>query len=187
LSERLDLEAHTTLGISNFVYAAGSAGLTMASPPKAYPHDWRAGAVAYETNFGAELVGGVAGGFTHFAVAAIDHEDPRYYAAQSGGFFGRTMHAVVFTAVDRNNAGHRTLALSNFAGSAGGGAIGMLFYPDGFRDVTHAYQRASWDGLLFVARNVLTEFSPEITETLHKMHISDGLSKTFLPYQVRKK
>lgn len=181
LGERFRLEAHTSLGVSAFLVPAGDAAVDMASPPTRYPREWRDGGGAFGRNYGAEFARHTTGGFTHFTVAAIDREDPRYYPSTSTNFARRTLHALVFTLVDRSDSGRRTLAVSNLAGSAAAGAVGMAFYPDGFNDLTHAYQRAAIETTTFASHNLIAEFSPEIVRVLHKLHISDRIAGAFLP------
>jgi hypothetical protein len=181
LGERFHLEAHTSLGVPAFIIPAGGALLNMAHPPDNYPREWRDGGGAFGRLYGAEFARHTTGGFTHFAVAAIDREDPRYYPSTGGNFARRTAHALLFTVVDRNTAGHRTLAISNLAGSMAAGSVGMAFYPDGFNDFTHAYQHASIELTSFATHNLIAEFSPEIVRALHKMHVSDRIANAFLP------
>ena len=57
----------------------------------------------------------------------------------------------------------------------------MAFYPDGFNDLTHAYQRAAIETTTFASHNLIAEFSPEIVRILHKLHISDRIAGAFLP------
>lgn len=181
LSERLHLQVHTTLSVSAFLVPVGDALVDMADPPDKYPHEWRAGGPAFGRLYGAEFARHTTAGFTHFAVAAIDREDPRYYPSTSHGVGKRTIHALWFTVIDRSVSGHRTLAVSNLAGSMAAGSIGMAFYPDGYNDFTHAYQRAAMETTSFASHNLIAEFSPEIIRALHKMHISDRIADAFLP------
>lgn len=181
LGERFHLEVHTTLGISAFIVPAGDALVDMANPPDHYPHEWRDGGGAFGRLYGTEFARHTTAGFTHFTVAAIDREDPRYYPCLSHNFAKRTVHALVFTVLDRNTSDRRTLALSNLAGSMAGGAVGMAYYPDGYNDFTHAYQHASIELTSFASHNLFAEFAPEIVRTLHKMHVSDRIANTFLP------
>jgi hypothetical protein len=57
----------------------------------------------------------------------------------------------------------------------------MAFYPDGYDDFTHAYQRAAIETTSFASHNLLAEFSPEIVRALHKMHVSDRIANAFIP------
>jgi hypothetical protein len=82
------------------------------------------------------------------------------------------LHALAFTAADRSDSGRRSIAVSNFAGAAAGGFVGMAFQPAGFNDVTHAGQRATVEFSVYAGRNVLAEFSPELRRAGHRLHLS---------------
>jgi hypothetical protein len=181
LADRFTLEARSTFGAAAFAVPAGQAGLTMLFPPHRYPRNWSDGPAAFGRNYGAELARHTTGGLTHFATAAILREDPRYYASSSANPFSRLGHALAFTLVDRSDSGRRTIAVSNLSGAAAGGFIGMAFYPDGFNDTTHAYQHAALEMTTFTAHNLVAEFSPEISQLLHKFHFPDRLADSFLP------
>jgi hypothetical protein len=177
LEQRFKLEARVTFGISAILTPALTAAFVMADPPKHYPREWRDGAGAFGRNYGAGLARHTAGGMTRFAVAAVDGEDPRYYASASKRFVPRVFHAVVFTVSDRSNGGHRTLAVSNFAGAAAAGFVSMPYEPAGYNDTTHGTQRAALVFGAFGAHNVVTEFGPDIYRIMHKMHFPDWMAK----------
>lgn len=181
LNDRFHLQVKTSLSVSAFLVPVGDALVDMANPPDSYPREWRDGGSAFGRLYGAEFARHATAGFTHFTVAAIDREDPRYYPSTSHGFGKRTIHALWFTIIDRSDSGHRALAVSNLAASMAAGSIGMAFYPDGYNDFTHAYQRAAIETTSFASHNLIAEFSPEIVRALHKMHISDRIADAFLP------
>ena len=181
LKDRFGLEAHTTFGPAALLIPAVSASITMADPPDHYPREWRDGGGAFGRNYGALLARHTTGGLTHFAVAAVDHEDPRYYSSLSKNYGVRAWHALLFTAVDRNMSGHKTLAVSNLTGSVAAGFVGNAFYPSGFSDGTHAGQRTIWEFSTFASHNLTSEFSPEIGKILHKARVPDFVVRAFLP------
>jgi hypothetical protein len=71
------------------------------------------------------------------------------------------------------------LAISNLAGSAAGGFVGMAYLPSGYSDTVHAGQRAA--GTLggyvptllvgYATGNLVSEFSPELKWLGRKLHI----------------
>jgi hypothetical protein len=185
LGERFHLQFHSTLGVSGFVIPAGDALVDMARPPKDYPREWRDGGAAFGRLYGAEFARHTTAGFTHFAVAAIDREDPRYFPSPGGNYARRAAHAIIFTIVDRSTSGHRTLAVSNLAGGMAAGSVGIYIYPHGYNDFTHAYQRGAIEVGSFGSHNLIAEFSPEIVRVLHKLHVSDRISAAFLPAEAR--
>jgi hypothetical protein len=52
--------------------------------------------------------------------------------------------------------------VSNFAAAVAGGFVGNAYLPDGFRDATHAGQRATFQFGLLGAGNLFREFAPQI-------------------------
>jgi hypothetical protein len=153
----------------------------MADPPNRYPRAWSDGGGAFGRNYGAEFVRHTTGGLTRFAAAAVLREDPRYHSSTSTNYAARAIHALAFTLVDRSDSGRRTVAFSNLAGSAGAGFIGMAYYPDGFNDVTHAYQRSAVEVTNFTAHNLIAEFSPELALLARKFHLPGKIAESFLP------
>jgi hypothetical protein len=177
LNQRFHLAMLVTFGVSAILTPAAEAGVDMALPPHHYPREWRDGAGAFGRNYGAELARHTAGGLTRFAVAAVDREDPRYYASTSNRLVPRFIHAVMFTVVDRNNSGHSMPAVSNFAGAAAAGFSGMPYEPGGFNDATHCAQRAAVELGSFGAHNLVTEFAPELYRGMRKMHLPRWMVK----------
>ena len=179
LKERLKLQTQLSFSVISFLDPAFEAGITMADPPSAYPREWSRGGAAFGRNYGSEFGSQTTNGYTHFAAAALLREDPRYFRYDGAGLSRRVAHAILFTVADRADSGHRTFAASNFAGSAAGGFVGMAWEPDGFNDVTHAYQRSAVALGGYGVRNVLTEFTPELTRLLVKWHM--GRFQSLMP------
>lgn len=181
LHDRFILQVHSSLGTAAFVLPAFEAGIIMADPPHDYPREWRDGGGAFARNYGSEFGRHFAGRMTHFAVAAADHEDPRYYACACRKIGARIGYALLFTISDRNNAGHRTLAFSNFAGAGAAGFVGNLWEPDGFNDTTHGGQRALIELTTFASHNLLSEFAPELQRFARKTHLPARVAGAFIP------
>ncbi len=181
LHDRFILETRTTFSLGAFAVPAAEAGITMADPPSHFSREWSDGPGAFGRIYGADFARHTTGGLTHFAAAAILHEDPRYYPSTSANYAARFVHVLTFTLVDRSNSGHRTIAFSNLSGSLAGGFVGSAFYPDGFNDTTHAFQRSALELSNFAGHNLTAEFSPEIMRILHKFHFPDRIADAFLP------
>ena len=171
LRQRFVLQTRTSFAPLAFIVPAAEAGITMYDPPSGYPRDWTDGGGAFARNYGAELGRHTTGGYAHFVAAAILREDPRYTPSANRNFFARTLHAFIFTVVDESDSGHRTFAASNFAGATAAGFVGMAWEPNGFDDVTHAYQRSAVELTAFAGRNLVAEFSPEFNRILTKLHL----------------
>ena len=154
-----------------------AAAITMAAPPKLYPREWRDGFAGFSHNLGDAVVTTLVADTTRFATATITHEDPRYFPDHSKNPLHRVAHALLFTVADRNEAGHRTVAVSIFAASLAAGFVGQAYLPAGYNDVTHSTQRSA--GILvgsaptlvigFAKDNLNAEFRPELKRAWHKL------------------
>jgi hypothetical protein len=158
-------------GPRSFVTNAFGAGIRMANPPSRYPHEWRAGAEAFERNYGDSFARTGVESIGRFSTAVLLHEDPRYRRSESTFFPARLGHAFVFTFIDRTDGGRPTPAISNFTGAAAGGFIGNSYLPAGFDNLTHAGQRSAIAFGGIAAQNVLLELSPELDQFLKKIHL----------------
>jgi hypothetical protein len=142
------------------------AGLRMASPPgkggTAYPPVWRQGAEGFGRNYGDAFASRISAHTAQFLTGAITREDPYYAPSSSRQFLARSAHAIAFTLIDRSDSGRPVPAVSSVVGAAAGGFVGDLYLPDGFRDVTHAGQRATFQLGAFMAGNLFREFAAQI-------------------------
>jgi len=179
---------HTTFSLGAVVSPAIGAAILMARPPDNYPREWKDGGDAFARNYGDRAARHAAGGIAKFAVAAIDREDPRYYASTSTKFPNRLTHAILFTLVDKTQSGHNTLAFSNLAGASAAGFIGMTYLPSrsyyhatlttpayslapGYSDAVHGYQHVAIELSSFAGQNLIAEFYPELAKVARKLHL----------------
>ena len=146
-------------------------GLTMANPPKAYPREWRQGFPGFARNYGDFMAScaSVQGG--KFVVAAMLHEDPRYFTSGSRNFFARTFNAVRYVVIDRSDAGRPRFALANVAGAFAGGFVGNAYLPDPYANSSHGFSRSALALTGFITSNLADEFRPEIHKVAEKLHL----------------
>jgi hypothetical protein len=146
------------------------ASMRMASPPgkgaTTYPNEWRQGTEAFGRNYGDAFAARISTHTAQFLTGMVTREAPWYTPSASRGFLARSSHALAFTFVDRSDSGRPLPALSNFAGAAAGGFIGNAYLPAGFRDATHAGQRASFQFGMLAAGNLFREFAPQMPAPL---------------------
>lgn len=150
---------------------AFAAGIRMANPPDAYPHEWRSGAEAFGRDYGDSYARTGSIAIARFSTSVLLHEDPHYWRSRSTSVPVRLSHALLFTFFDKTDGGHTTIATSNFTAAAAGGFIGNAYLPPGFNDLTHAGQRSTFAFGGLAASNVFQEFAPEIGKALSKIHI----------------
>lgn len=168
-----------TFGPASFLLCTYPPAVTMAFPPNKYPKDWKDGSGAYARNYGDVFAVHFAAQTTKYLTAALVHEDPRYFAAESTNPVARTVHAIGFTLFDRSRNGSSMLAVSNIAGAFAGGFVGRAYLPHGYNDNTHALQRSLGliDGEYSVpilgttTHNLIQEFTPELVSLGRKLHL----------------
>lgn len=146
-------------------------GLTMASPPKAYPPEWRQGFPAFARNYGDFMASwaSVQGG--KFVAASVLHEDPRYFMSSNKNFFARVTHAVRYAVIDRSDSGRPRLAVANMAGALAGGFVGNAYLPAPYANTSRALRRSALALAGFVTSNLADEFHPEIHKLARKFHL----------------
>jgi hypothetical protein len=153
----------------------------MLNPPSGYPHDWRSGGQAFGKLYGDKLAEATAKRTATMLTSVLLHEDPRYRPSGSTNIGIRVFHALSSTVIDRTDSGRPTIALSNFAGAAAGGFVGMSYLPKGFNDLTHAEQRmAAQFGVLAIGR-LAAEFQPEWGPFVRKLRLPKVLPEWWVP------
>ena len=112
---------HRMLSFGTVLGPAIEATAVMASPPKAYPNDWRQGVDASARNYGAVLGRAQTAEFGRLVVGVALREDPRYYPSPNRAVGARIVHAIWFALIDRSDSGHLRLAFANLIGATAGG------------------------------------------------------------------
>ncbi len=146
-------------------------GLTMASPPKAYPGEWRQGFPGFARNYGDFMASwaSVQGG--KFIAASMLHEDPRYFTSTSKNFFARVFNAARYAVIDRSDSGRPRLAVANVAGAFAGGFVGNAYLPDPYANASHGLSRSALALTGFITSDLADEFRPEIHRLVKKLHL----------------
>jgi hypothetical protein len=179
--DKLVIYVHKSFGPAAVIFPAFVAGFDMINPKSAYPKEWKDGAGAFGRWYGDALARQTSRSTAEFMTDTILHEDPRYLRSDSTNAFGRTLHALAFTAFDKTDSGKTTLAVSHFAGAAAGGFVGMAYLPAGYNDVTHAEQRMAVGMAGVAVGNIFTEFEPEWGPLYRKLHIPKVLPPWWVP------
>jgi hypothetical protein len=168
--DKLHIYARQAFSPRAVIGGAIAGGISMLTVPSHYPRDLKDGAGAFGRWYGADIASSTSRQTGHFLAEVALHEDPRYVPSSCTNPLTRTLHAFAFTFVDKADSGRNTIAVSNFAGAAAGGFVGMGILPDGYNDVTHAGQRAIQNMQFFVIQNIATEYQPELGRILKRIH-----------------
>jgi hypothetical protein len=179
--DKFSIYYHKTYSPAAVIFPLFGAGITMANPKKDYPKDWQDGMGAFGRNYGNTVAQRTAKTTAEFGTEVLLHEDPRYQRSDSTNAILRVGHAMAWTLFDKNDSGHRTVAVSTFTSAAAGGFVGMAYLPDGYNDVTHAEQRTVVAIGGRAISNVLTEFEPTWGPLAKKLHIFQILPEWWVP------
>ena len=183
--DKFHIYIHKTFGPPAVILPAFGAGFQMLNPPSHYPRDWKDGGGAFGRTYGYKVADRTSRETAQFLTGFFLHEDPRYQRSTSTNALRRTLHALVFTVVDKTDSGRNTLALSNFASAAAGGFVGMGILPDGYNDVTHAQQRMASEFLQIAIGNIATEFEPQWGPWAKKLRLPKILPAWWVPQHPR--
>jgi hypothetical protein len=178
---KFSLYVHRTFGPPALILPAFGAGLSMLNPPGNYPREWKDGPQAFGRHYGNILATATARETAGMLASVALHEDPRYRPSGSTNVLFRTFHALSYTVVDRTDSGRTTIAVSNFAGAAAGGLVGMAYLPNGFNDATHAEQRIAAQFATLAIHNLAAEFYPQWGPIVRKLRIPKLLPEWWVP------
>jgi hypothetical protein len=179
--DKWEIYYHKTYSPAAMIFPLFGAGISMANPKKNYPEEWQDGVGAFGRIYGNAIAERSARSTAEFGTQVLFHEDSRYERSGSTNPLLRVGHALMWTLVDKSDSGHRTFALSSFAGSAAGGFVGMAYLPDGYNDVTHAEQRTAMGIGIRASSNVLAEFQSVWGPWAAKVHIPKLLPDWWTP------
>jgi hypothetical protein len=132
------------------------------------PEEWEGGTRGYGIRYGHRMLNrGVESGIG-FGVAALLHQDGRYYRKPSAGFGKRILHSVSQAVVTHTDSGGMSFSAWRFAGNYGAQFISNAWRPESQRDVGETLLRGTlsvgYDG----ASNLFKEFWPDIRRKIFK-------------------
>ena len=161
--ERLDLYGHSIVNPASLAAPAIGAAINQARDE---PPEWGQGAAAFGDRFASGYGEMLLNRTIRFGVAAMDHEDPRFYHSNETGFWRRFRSAALQTVVVRTDSGRRIPALSRFAGAYGAAFIANEWYPPNRSTPGHALKMGSIAMSTTTGWNVFREFWPDIKQRL---------------------
>lgn len=124
---------------------------------------------AFGQRVGASVARGTSQNlFSEGVLAAVLHEDPRYYQLGSKqNFFKRVVYAGTRPVIGRTDAGHTTVNLSVIGGYLGAAALSQTYYParnQGFDNVLQTWGTGIGGNAI---GDEVTEFLPDVLQFLH--------------------
>lgn len=104
-----------------------------------------------------------------FALPTVFHQDERYYAMGSGGFFKRAVYAASRVLITPDYHGHPSFNASELLGRGLSQAVSLSYYPSGTRTVGAIASKFGWAIGRDALTNAVREFWPDISvRVLHR-------------------
>jgi hypothetical protein len=129
-----------------------------------YGHGWG----NYGKCYGSLELDAIDSGFIgDFALAALLHQDPRYFRLGQATFRQRVEYAVSRVFVTYNDSGHTVFFTSALSGTAIAAALSNLYYPAKDVNASHTMTRIGIDLGNTALYNLAAEFWPDIHRKLH--------------------
>jgi hypothetical protein len=127
------------------------------------PHEWGRGPSGFGKRFGSGMGKHVVKSSVQFGVAALRHEDLKYYRSERQGFRPRMKHALLSTVVARKTTnGRPTMATGRVSGAVAGGFVSRLWQPARLHTVSSGLGSSGISLGADAGANVVREFWPEI-------------------------
>jgi hypothetical protein len=139
-----------------------------------HPREWGQGWGAFGERYGSNLAYNGVRQTIGYGVSIVFHEDTRYFASGSRGFWRRTGHAVLSTFTARHPDGGQSFSISSVTGVLGASAISSIWGPDSWKGAQNIGENAGISFASTAALNIVREFLPN---RLHR----PGVDKTNVP------
>ena len=101
---------------------------------------------------------------------ALLHQDTRYFAMGRGSKVKRTVHAAASVVVAHSYSGRPVFNVAGLAGKVGAQALSTTYYPAGSQDFGVLATKFTYACLRQAGFTILREFSPDISQHLHRHH-----------------
>src|SRR5262245_9296320 len=132
------------------------------------PTEWDQGTKGYGIRYGHRMLNrGVESGIG-FGVAALLHQDGRYFRKPSAGFGGRVLHSMSQTFVTHTDNGGRTFSAWRIGGNYGAQFVSNAWRPESQRNVGDTMLRGTLSLGYDAASNLFKEFWPDIRGKIFK-------------------
>lgn len=131
------------------------------------PPEWRQGAQGYFKRAASQFGQFAADDSIRSGLAAAAGLDTRYRRCECSGSGRRTVHAIRWSFVTRNNEGKTRFDWPRLAGAYGSGFVMDAWYPERFGP-KDAFRQGHTEFGAAIGGNLLREFTPEIKRLLRR-------------------
>ena len=168
VSQKFWLATEGSFDYSSFISVGIQAGVEQAT--NTYP-EFRQGAAGYGRYYWHTFADSTIENYLTGAVlAAVTHEDPRYYTLYRGGFVRRTGYAFSRLWITKKDKGSRTFNISEVLGSGVATEVSSRYYPSHERGSSEVLERWASQLLNDGVGNVFEEFWPDIHRKFFRRH-----------------
>jgi hypothetical protein len=126
------------------------------------PEEWGQGWDAYGKRFGANMGYNATRQTISYGASLAFHEDGRYFASKSHGFWPRTRHALLSTFTARHPDGSDRFSVSSVAGVVGACSLSSIWGPENWKGPGNITRNAAVSFGTTAGFNVVREFLPDI-------------------------
>jgi hypothetical protein len=159
VSDKLSYHFKQSVGPLALVGDAAYAGILQEADT---PTEWGQGGSAYGKRFASTVACSGIHSALAFGLDSALHEDPRYFRSAGSGFWRRTGHAFRGTILTRTDRGTETLSIWRFGSAYGAAYLSNQWYPGRLNTVGLGFAEGSLQLGFDVARNLASEFWPDI-------------------------
>ena len=132
------------------------------------PEEWGQGMAGYGRRYGHKIVTrGIENGIGFLASVTLG-QDPRYFRSSESGFWHRSRHALLYTAMTRTDDGGRTPAFWRFAGNFGTQFVSNAWRPERHTQFSDTMVRGTVSIGYDAASNLVKEFWPDIRRKIFR-------------------
>jgi hypothetical protein len=175
-SQKWSLSWHTILDPYTFALAFVVGGGLGEAEDDHQGYNW--GAAGYFKRTGASYLDNVDGNIIgNFLLPVVLHQDPRYFRKGTGSITSRVIYSAMTTFICRGDNGKRQFNFSNVAGNFISGGISNIYYPSDERGASLTIENGITVTLEGMLGAQLFEFSPDVTNYLHKRHDRKRMEK----------
>lgn len=145
--------------------AAAAVGLATSSPPE-WGHGYRGYGRRLASQFGVFTLNNTI----QEGTAAALHYDPRYNLCGCASVKRRIGHAILWSFVTRDDAGHMRPDIPSLAAAYGSNMIAVYWYPSRYNPLTDGVRWGTQQVGITAGMNIVREFTPDIKRVLHWKH-----------------
>jgi len=162
--EKFKFYLTTAYGPGSLLFSMAGSGINQArnSEPQ-----WGQGMEGYSKRLGSSFAQKGVERSIRFGLGALLHEDPRYFAAKRSGVVSRTLHATGESFLAHKDSGGIRPGYAHFIGIISAVYLSRRWHPEIDRKSANQVSAGGISLGLEMARNVFSEFWPDIKKKLH--------------------